>query len=345
VTLAALLLAAPTAHAHSLVRKEGADLAYISSDAVSLNQLVIKRSGANIDFTDRAVEGGLDPGQCAPGDVTDDANAWLVQVFCPAAGAARIRIDLGDREDALTSEVDLPLAVLGGLGADKLTAGGAADSLSGGDGDDVIGAGGGNDQVNGGDGDDEIDGGPGDDVVEAGLGVDTVTGSEGDDDLRVRDGVADTVRCGAGQDKVDADTLDDVALDCEDVRRLPTPVPELGGSTGRDRVAPKVRVGGPTVQRGTRMKLFATSSERGTISASGFVEIRGLALPISAAAQRVGVGGGGVELTARLDARQRREATRAWRAGRKVKLSLAVVGTDRAGNSKRVKAPAIEVRR
>jgi len=327
------------------VRKEGTDLAYISSDAVSLNTLTVKRSGANIEFSDPTVEAGLDPGPCSPGDVTDDASAWLIQVFCPAAGASRVRIDLGDREDVLIATVDLPLAVLGGTGADKLTAAGGADSLAGGDGDDVISAGGGDDQVNSGDGDDEIDGGAGADVVEAGLGVDTVAGGDGADDLRVRDGVADTVRCGAGEDKVDADTLDDIALDCEDVRRLPTPVPELGGTTGRDRVAPAVRVGGPTVQRGTRMKLFATSSERGTISASGFVEIRGLALPISAAAQRVGVGGGGVELTARLDARQRREATRAWRRGRKVTLRLAVVGTDRAGNSKRVKAPAIELRR
>jgi Ca2+-binding RTX toxin-like protein len=345
VTALAVLLAAPAAHGHSLVRKEGGDLAYISSDAVSLNTLVVKRSGATIEFSDATVEGGLDPGPCAPGKVTDDANAWLVQVFCPAAGANRVRVDLGDREDALTAEVDIPLAVLGGTGADRIATAGGADALAGDDGDDVIAAGGGNDQVNGGDGDDEIDAGPGDDLVEAGLGVDTVAGGDGDDDLRVRDGVADSVRCGAGSDRVDADTLDDVALDCEDVRRLPTPVPEDGGTTGRDRLPPTVRVGGSTTQRGTRLKLVATSSERGTIAASGFVEVTGLALPISAKAQRVGVGGGGVVLTARLDARQRREAARAWRRGRKVTVRLAVVGIDRAGNSKRVRAPAIRLRR
>ena len=140
-------------------------------------------------------------------------------------------------------------------------------------------------------------------MIDGGLGVDSVTGGEGADDLRVRDGIADTVRCGAGEDKVDADTLDDIALDCEDVSRLPTPVPELGGTTGRDRVAPRVRVGGPTVQRGTRVRLLATSSERGTISASGFVDVAGLSLPVSATAQRVGVGGGGVELIVKLNAR------------------------------------------
>lgn len=333
------------ADGHSLVRKEGTDIAYISSDAVSLNTLVVKRSGANIELRDPAVEGGLDPGPCAPGEVTSDANAWLVQVFCPAAGANRVRIDLGDREDALTVQVDIPIAVLGGTGADKLTTAGAADAVAGDDGDDVIAAGGGDDQVNAGDGDDEIDGGAGSDVIEAGLGVDSVTGGDGGDDLRVRDGIADTVRCGAGEDKVDADTLDDIALDCEDVKRLPTPVPELGGTTGRDRTAPRVRVGGPTTQRGTRLKLLATSSERGTISASGFVEVGGLALPISAKAQRVGVGGGGVQLTAKLDARARREATRAWRRGRKVMVRLGVVGTDRAGNSVRVQARAIRLLR
>jgi hypothetical protein len=163
--------------------------------------------------------------------------------------------------------------------------------------------------------------------------------------VRVRDGIPDTVRCGAGQDKVDADTLDDVALDCEDVSRLPTPVPEGGGTTGRDRVAPKVRVGGSTVQHGTHLTLVATSSERGTISASGFVDLAGLSLPVTADVQRVGIGGGGVKLTAKLNARQRREATRAWRRKRKVVVRLGVVATDRAGNSARVQAPAVRLLR
>ena len=347
LTLAAAALLPATADGHSLVRTGGNELAYLSSDAVSLNRLVVRRSGANVEFRDPTVDGGLDPGPCAPGDITDDANAWVIQVFCPAAGAGRIRIDLGDREDSAVVEVDLPVTLLGGTGADRLTAAGGADALAGDDGDDVIDAGAGNDQVNAGDGDDEVNAGDGDDVVEAGLGVDAVNGGDGDDDLRVRDGIPDTVRCGGGEDAVDADTLDDIALDCEKISRLPTPIPEGGGTTGRDRVAPKVRVGGSTVQRAGRgrFRLVATASERGTISASGFVEIAGLSLPLSSNRQRVGVGGGGVELTVRLPSRARREAARAWRRGRRVVVRMGVVGTDRAGNSVRVQAPAIRLLR
>jgi hypothetical protein len=345
IAAAGALAAAPAAHAHSLVRTGGNEVAYLSSDAVSLNTLVVKRSGSNIDFRDPTVSGGLDPGPCTPGEVTDDANAWLIQVLCPAAGADRLRIDLGDREDSATVQVDLPTALVGGPGVDRLTTAGGTDSVAGDDGDDVITTGAGDDQVNAGDGDDEVDAGLGNDVVEAGLGADAVAGGDGDDDLRARDGIADAVRCGAGTDTVEADTLDDVALDCETVHRLPTPAPAGGGTTGRDRVAPRVRVGGPTVQRASRLHILATSSERGTLSASGFVDVAGLALPVSAARQRVGVGGGGVRLTVRLPARARREAARAWRRGRRVTVRLGVVGTDRAGNSAEVQAPRIRLLR
>ena len=155
------------------------------------------------------------------------------------------------------------------------------------------------------------------------------------------------MRCGAGEDKVDADTLDDVALDCETVSRLPTPVPEVGGTTGRDRVAPRVRVGGPTVQRAPQRASgpVATSSERGTISASGFVDVAGLSLPLSADRQRVGIGGGGVELTVKLRRPPAPRGQPAPGGGAKVTVRLGVVGTDRAGNSTRVQAPAIRLLR
>ena len=109
-----------------------------------------------------------------------------------------------------------------------------------------------------------------------------------------------------------------------------------------------MRVGGATVQRagkGYRAKLVATSSERGTIAASGFMEIGDLSLPISTDRQRVGVGGGGVELTFKLTGREKREAAKAWKRKRKVTLKLNVVGVDRAGNSTQVKAPTIQLLR
>jgi hypothetical protein len=158
------------------VRAGGGELAYLSEDAVSLNQLTVKRVGSQIEFRDPTVDGGLDPGSCDPGDITNDANAWIISVRCPTAGVNRLRIDLGDREDGAVVAVDLPVRLLGGPGADKVETGAGADAVSGDDGDDVLAAGAGADQVNAGDGDDEVRAGAGNDVVQGGFGADVVDG-------------------------------------------------------------------------------------------------------------------------------------------------------------------------
>ena len=94
----------------------------------------------------------------------------------------------------------------------------------------------GNDRMAGGTGDDGQDGGPGNDTIYANLGADvsvggdgndtlwalaradvtgpgdmvgdTLDGGNGDDVLRTRDGEADKVTCGAGNDKAFLDTAD-----------------------------------------------------------------------------------------------------------------------------------------
>ena len=345
LALAATLVLPAIADGHSLVRSGAGEIAYLSQDAVSLNALTVKRVGSQIEFRDPAVEGGMDPGACDPGDFTNDANAWIVSVRCPAAGVNRLRIDLGDREDGATVEIELPVTVLGGTGADTVRTGAGADAVAGDDGDDEIDAGAGADQVNAGDGDDRIAGGSGDDVVEAGLGVDAIAAGDGDDGVRARDGVEDRIDCGPGTDTVDADTLDVIAAGCERVTRTATAPPPVGGTPGSDRTAPRVQVGGSTRQRvsGRRFYLMATSSERGTIAASGFLDIGGLNVPVSSDRKRVSVGGGGVRLTVRLTAKQLLECQRVWRRGRRVTARIGVVATDRAGNSSRAASPAIRV--
>jgi hypothetical protein len=51
------------------------------------------------------------------------------------------------------------------------------------------------------------------------LGLDVISGGPGDDRINVVRGDHDTVRCGPGRDVVFADPADEVAADCEDVRR------------------------------------------------------------------------------------------------------------------------------
>lgn len=92
---------------------------------------------------------------------------------------------------------------------DRLVGTKYADVLRGLAGDDTLHGLGGADRIEGGSGRDRIIGGPGRDVV---------IGGAGNDDIRVRDGQIDTVRCGAGRDRVRADRRDRLS-GCERVRR------------------------------------------------------------------------------------------------------------------------------
>jgi len=326
---AAAALAPAVAGAHSLVRVGGGQLNYVAEDATSLNSLTVRLSGGDIELRDPTVDGGMDPGPCRPGDITNDANAWIVQVFCGRSGITRLHADLGEREDVVNVALPIPATLLGGPGADRLTTGAPNDRLEGGEG---------NDRLDGGGGDDELDGG---------LGTDTLTGGAGDDVLRTADGLADRVDCGDGADRVEGDTVDVVEANCESVSRTAVaPPPE--GEAGDDSTAPVVRAGGSTLQRvgrRARVKIAATSSERGFLAASGFLDVAGLSLPLQSDRRRVSVAGGGVELTVRLRGRALRECRRALRRGRRVLVRMRVVGTDAAGNSAAVRAPRIRLRR
>jgi hemolysin type calcium-binding protein len=325
----AFALALPaTAEAHSLVRIGGDAVTYLSADATSLNTLTVRSAGQRIEFSDRTVDGGIDPGACDPGAISDDANAWIVQVFCPGERIAAARIDLGEREDRATIELSLPATVLGGPGSDVLRTGTPADRVEGGDGNDDVAAGG------------------GDDVVDGGLGYDVVRGDAGNDELRVADGLLDRVECGPGNDRVDADTLDDVAIDCEEVARRPV-VPPADAGTTDDRTGPRVQAGGLTRQRlgRGRVRLLATSSERGFLAASGFLDVGGISLPLQSDRRRVTVAGGGVELTVRLKGSRLERCRRALRRGRGCSVRMWAVGTDLSGNSTRARPIRIRLRR
>ena len=114
----------------------------------------------------------------------------------------------------------LPVTLLGGPGADRLTAGPAADTVLGGDGND------------------RLSGAGGADVLDGGAGVDALDGGEGDDRLSSADGHAETVGCGGGADRVEADTSDDVASDCESVARSAVAPPPDADATGMDTIRP-----------------------------------------------------------------------------------------------------------
>ncbi len=325
--LAAVAAWPATAGAHSIVRVNAGELTSLSADATSLNTLTATLKGSRVELRDPTVDGGMDPGPCDPGDI--DGTGFVISVSCERTGLKLVRLDAGDREDKVTAELPIPVLALGGEGADTLRTGPEADTLTGDAGDDTLTAGAGNDRLDG------------------GVGIDALDGGAGDDTLSARDGLADTVACGDGADRVDADTLDDVASDCETTERTATaPPPDQAGD--RDRSAPRVDAGGPTVQRLGRsgaLRLVATSTERGTVAASGWLDVAGLALPLLSKRHRIAVGGGGAEMRIRLSRSQLRQARRALTRGRKVTVRLTVVATDDAGNSSEIRVPRIRLRR
>ena len=83
---------------------------------------------------------------------------------------------------------------------------------------------GGNDAMTGGPGADTLVGGPGDDTLDGGPGIDRIEGGDGSELVRVRDGEADSVDCGAAPDIAVTDQVD-VLAGCESVDAAPTPVP------------------------------------------------------------------------------------------------------------------------
>ena len=119
----------------------------------------------------------------------------------------------------------------GRAGNDRLYGGPGNDRLLGGRGNDRLDGQTGNDTLRGEAGLDTLIGGPGNDVLVGGPGRDVYLGGPGNDTIDARDGVAETVDCGAGtRDAATVDARDTVRPSCERVVRsgVPPVVPAVG---------------------------------------------------------------------------------------------------------------------
>jgi Ca2+-binding RTX toxin-like protein len=119
---------------------------------------------------------------------------------------------------------------------------GGDDKLTGFDLDDTIDGGAGNDQIEGGYGHDTLTGGPGRDVINGDSNGSTCNWIQcrspyGNDKIDARDGEADNITCGIGEDTVEADPADTVAPDCETVH-IGTSGGSGGGSGGGQQQTP-----------------------------------------------------------------------------------------------------------
>ena len=132
-----------------MVRIGGDTVRYLSADATSLNTLIVRIAGERIEFSDRTVDGGIDPGTCDPGAII--RAPWIVQVLCSRerldAAADRPRRARGQRRrSTCRCRSSCSVAPAPTCCARRRS----ADRVEGGDGNDDVAAGGGNDVVDGG---------------------------------------------------------------------------------------------------------------------------------------------------------------------------------------------------
>jgi Ca2+-binding RTX toxin-like protein len=171
---------------------------------------------------DDVLDGGTGPDLIDGGDGRDRVSY--------ATRTARLYVNLGtfwggDGEygewDYVSSSVE---EVVGGSGDDRLTGTSAANTLIGGAGND------------------ELDGREGNDVLDGGTGTDKFEAGSGDDAVITRDSGPDTANCGTGTDSVDADGVDTVNADCEQVTRAPGAAPPPPPAATLDSVPSSVRL-------------------------------------------------------------------------------------------------------
>ncbi|MDX6678474.1 MAG: hypothetical protein QOE31_2526 [Solirubrobacteraceae bacterium] len=180
------------------------------------------------DGDDRLI-GGLSMSGGAGADLLRGAAGQFSTASYADHGATAVHVTLDAKaDDGAAGEGDdvQTTNVRGGGGADVITGDGAGNELEGALGDDVLDGGAGDDVLSGQEGADELNGGGGDDSVDARY---LSSGLSGVADAR------DTVTCGAGDDRVQADAIDRVSADCEDV--------DAGFSTPPARLTTPARIG------------------------------------------------------------------------------------------------------
>jgi hypothetical protein len=308
---AALLVSAPAASAHGVIRIAGGELVYLSDDSSSASQLEITADLVQIRVSDPGSVGGIQaPSSCSEQRVDD--RGYTIEWTCPAAGVVRIGAETGPSEDSAVVRGGLPVRLHGDSGADALRTADAGDVLRGRDGNDTLDSAG---------GDDQLEPGPGADAVSAGAGADIVSAADGE---------RDAIACGEGADRAVVDQLDAVEPDCETVERSSVAPPAVAAEG--DTAAPRLTVRAASRQRAGRARLRATSGEAGRIDVSAYLERRGIRTRLTPVHRTVRAGH---PVTIRLG-RKKGQSPHST-------LVVTVVATDRAGNASRPKTVRIRL--
>jgi hypothetical protein len=292
------------------------------------NTLIATRTASGWTFTDPGATISSGSPQCS---VSPDGH----QATCsrpvlhnaPREVLAVSTLDGDDTVDVHWSPLDDPSLVDSGA------------SLDGGDGNDRLTGDGMGDFLNGGAGDDRLDGAFGNDQILGGAGRDALIGGLGDDLLDSRDGEVDTVDCGPGTDRTNADAID-VLSACETAGAIP---PATGPSPAPpaaipDRTPPTVVLGLPNRPRRIRTVLrngvlvSVRTSEASTIRVRAHRGRTGRGPSAGRQVSRTVRASGVFRIRVRISGASRRRLA----AQRRTTITIRAVVTDRAGNRRTV---------
>ena len=248
------------------------------------------------------VNGKADDGRPGEGDDVRDLDVLQLYVSATVIGTD------GDQSVEIYAAADRdPSTVEGRGGADDLRSGSGRETLDGGAGDD---------RIEGGFNHDVLTGGPGKDVIYGdatggncgGYGQ-SCTIPFGNDTINARDGEADQIDCGPGEDKAVVDAADTVA-NCETVDGAGKVVDDGGGKAGGASLAVAAKRLAKVLRQGLTVRLagFAPGSKVA-------VSVRAAGRSVARRSVKVGADG-----TARATLRFSRKARRALARKRSVKL-------------------------
>jgi len=348
----ALLFAVPaSAQADNSLSIIDGRATFRSEDAGIANEFVIEDRGTDVRFFEPKDTKGINfPPGCDPGATSGTA---IVEVFCPRSLISKsITVDTGPAEDSVRYTVaGIPATIIGDTGAEKVASTlDSNDALEGGQGNDTLDAGPGNDEVDGGDGADILIGGPGNDRLTGADLEDQIDAGPGDDTVLARDGFADRIKCGEGNDRVLADQLDVVEA-CEDVQRvvLEASSDPDAAATANDTTKPVLRLGGLTTQAITRrsrvLTVLVTSSEKGEVDLTGFLSVGGLNQALKPVRVSIPTGGAGVQIRLTLSKRIHKAVLRDLARRRKPFARLTATSVDAAGNTSAPRKLKVALRR
>jgi Ca2+-binding RTX toxin-like protein len=224
-------------------------------------QVVLVRSGANLDQPSSVLLSTQDGVATAPGDyeardsfqvsfaagqtqatvlihVVDDGTSELNENFHIALsgpinatlGFSTGDVTIVDDDGATQNGTEGPDTLVGGSGPDVLNGNGGADSLNGAGANDTLNGGGGADTLAGGPGSDMLRGGAGNDWLLGGPGPDTLNGGAGHDRLNGGDGADHFVFAGYPTSAIAAnsDTIADFAHLIDKLELSRTTFPGIG---------------------------------------------------------------------------------------------------------------------